>query len=379
MILARHVGIVVVLALILVVVSVSAKPVITVWSYYHDYERLMNELEKLRMQYPDLVSLASLGTSRQGRTIPLVTLADQTKTHVERAVLFTGAVHGSEVVGTEAIMTFLMTTLEEYMHNATFRELLGSTVIYLIPMLNPDGVEAGKMADDYRLARRNAAGVDLNRNFPWKWKLAGNNSTSSYQYHGPEPLSEPESASLYNFVNSHKLNVILNCHSGEGPYLVYPKESADGALYNAIARTIRALTGYNYIAGGENGSIPTWAYWNSSTHPLSFELEIYNNNAILPSSANWWYHYNPDINELATRVKAVSELLRHLSIQNIPRSRLYTAHNATTLSRTSAPQASEFPNVTTLQLVAFLTAIAVVISVALIARLNARRAKRVGT
>lgn len=368
MALATHVGIVVVLALILVVVPVSAKPTITVWSYYHDYERLMNELEKIRTQYPDLVSLASLGTSRQGRTIPLVTLADQTKTHVERAVLFTGAVHGSEVVGTEAIMTFLVTTLEEYMHNATFRELLGSTVVYLVPMLNPDGVEAGKMTDDYRLARRNAAGVDLNRNFPWKWKLAGNNSTSSYQYHGPEPLSEPESASLHNFVNSHKLNIILNCHSGEGPYLVYPKESADGALYSAMARAIRALTGYNYIAGGENGSIPTWAYWNSSAHPLSFELEIYNNNAILPSSVNWWYHYNPDINELATRVKAVSELLRHLTIQNTPRSRLYTAYNTTTSIRTTNRQISESSNTATLQLVPLVAAIAAVISVALIVK-----------
>ena len=368
--------IVVIVAFFLLIVPVSAKPPATVWYYYHDYERLMDELLKLRTQHPDLISLTTLGTSTRGRTIPLIALTNQTKTHAERAVLFTGAVHGSEVVGTEAILTFLATTLEQYAHNVTFRELVGSTIIYLIPMLNPDGVEAGKMTDDYRLARRNAAGVDLNRNFPWKWKLAGSNSTSSYEYHGSKPLSEPESASLYNFVNSHKLNIILNCHSGLSPRLIYPSGSANGTLYNTMARTIYALTGYDYITGGENGSIPTWAYWNTSAHPLSFELEIYNNSGVSPSSANWWYHYNPDNNELLTKVKAVSELLHYLTIQNIPRTESHTPNNTATSLRTTLPQVSGPTNVSTPQ-IALLTAIATVVSAALI--MSARRAKRVGT
>jgi murein peptide amidase A len=52
--------------------------------------------------------------------------------------------------------------------------------LWIVPDLNPDGVATH--------TRGNAHGVDLNRNFPWRWRRLSGLFDS-----GPTPLSEPES------------------------------------------------------------------------------------------------------------------------------------------------------------------------------------------
>jgi protein MpaA len=62
--------------------------------------------------------------------------------------------------------------------------------LWVIDDLNPDGVIAG--------TRQNAHGVDLNRNFPYRWRPAG--SPFDQQYPGPRPLSEPEARAAYRLI-----------------------------------------------------------------------------------------------------------------------------------------------------------------------------------
>ena len=81
-------------------------------------------------------------------------------------VLVVGCIHGNEPAGI-AVAARLA------------RASPRGVSLWIVPVLNPDGRA--------RNTRGNAHGVDLNRNFPYRWRrLAG------VYYSGPRALSEPE-------------------------------------------------------------------------------------------------------------------------------------------------------------------------------------------
>ena len=103
-----------------------------------------------------------LGRSWQGRPIRAVEVGSRGGT----PVLVVGAIHGNETAGL---------AVARALERSSPRDL----DLWIVPDLNPDGVAAG--------TRGNAHGVDLNRNFPWRWRRMGGVYES-----GPRPLSERE-------------------------------------------------------------------------------------------------------------------------------------------------------------------------------------------
>jgi protein MpaA len=103
-----------------------------------------------------------LGRSWDGRPIRAIEVGNPHGTRV----LVVGCIHGNEQGGIPIAL-------------ALERAAPPDLDLWIVPVLNPDGVEAD--------ARPNAHGVDLNRNFPWRWRRMG----SVYES-GPRPLSERE-------------------------------------------------------------------------------------------------------------------------------------------------------------------------------------------
>jgi hypothetical protein len=71
--------------------------------------------------------------------------------------------------------------------------------LWLVPVYNPDGFAAHH--------RRNAHGVDLNRNYPYHWADLDGNYES-----GPRPGSEPETRAMMRFLKELRPDYILSFH-----------------------------------------------------------------------------------------------------------------------------------------------------------------------
>src|SRR3954452_7096667 len=113
-----------------------------------------------------VATVVHLGASARGRAIDAVHVGGGGRADL----LVVGCVHGNEPAGI-AVTRRLRRTL-----------LKGSANAWLIDDLNPDGHAAG--------TRENGRGVDLNRNFPWRWRHLFRRG--ELQYGGPRPASEPE-------------------------------------------------------------------------------------------------------------------------------------------------------------------------------------------
>ena len=110
-----------------------------------------------------------LGRSADGRGIHLTRIGDP---RAPVRLLVVGAIHGNETAG-RAVVERL---------RARPPRMHPGVALWLVDDLNPDGVAAG--------TRQNARGVDLNRNFPDRWRAQG--APGSTFFSGPRPLSEPE-------------------------------------------------------------------------------------------------------------------------------------------------------------------------------------------
>ena len=91
---------------------------------------------------------------------------------------------------------------------------LDSRDIWIIPMVNPDGSEFDISTGTYQFWRKNRRdnkdgtfGVDLNRNLP------ASDFDASNPRDGGRPLSQPESAALFRFVNMIHPDIILSAHA----------------------------------------------------------------------------------------------------------------------------------------------------------------------
>jgi murein tripeptide amidase MpaA len=71
--------------------------------------------------------------------------------------------------------------------------------LWVLPVYNPDGLAAGN--------RRNAHGVDLNRNFPYHWA----DLDGSYES-GPHASSEPETRAMMRFLKKIRPDRIVSFH-----------------------------------------------------------------------------------------------------------------------------------------------------------------------
>jgi protein MpaA len=174
-----------------------------------------------------------LGRSVEGRPIYAVELGDPDN---ERRTLAVGVIHGNETAG--------LSVTRDLANRSPPREAL----VWVINKLNPDGVAAG--------TRQNADGVDLNRNFPYRWRLLG--APGDLQYSGPGPLSEPETRIARRLILRLRPQTTVWFHQ---PLGLVDESGGDLRVERRFARLaglpLRRLTRYpGSAAGWQNHRLP---------------------------------------------------------------------------------------------------------------------------
>ena len=175
---------------------------------YRDYAAMKTYLEGVVAANPNNTRLHVIGKSVEGRDLLVVRLTS--RIHVEEPepkVLLIGNMHGDEVVGRELLLRFV-----DYLVGSDPRaaRLLDGEDIYVMPSMNPDGFE--------HATRFNAAGADLNRDFPDRFY--GGDMT---------PGRQPETVALMNFT----LNM---------PRFLIGAAQSSPTIHTTGTRDMRALT-----------------------------------------------------------------------------------------------------------------------------------------
>jgi protein MpaA len=135
---------------------------------------------------PAFYQRAVIGESVKGRDIVAYHLGEPARPGVP-TVLLISSMHGNE-----ADTRHILFGLKD-------GDPVVGVDLWVVPTYNPDGVAAGQ--------RKNAHGVDLNRNYPYQWADLDGGYES-----GPGPASEPETKAMMRFLRKVRPDYVLSFH-----------------------------------------------------------------------------------------------------------------------------------------------------------------------
>ena len=286
-------------------------------SQYHNYAEMNSDINALVAAHPTIARKTSIGTSFEGRDMPIVKISDNVATDEdEPEILFNAHQHAREHLTVEMALYLIHQFVDLYGTDTRITNLVNSREIWIVPDMNPDGGEYDIATGSYRSWRKNRqpnsgssnVGTDLNRNWSWQWGCCGgsSSSTGSETYRGTAPFSAPETQRLRDFVLSRvvggkqqiKINIDFHTYGQLvlWPYGYTTANTAPGlaidaqSTYATIGNQMAATNGYTpeqasdlYIA---DGVVIDWMWGNQGIFSYTFEM--------YPTSSGAGGFYPPD-------------------------------------------------------------------------------------
>ncbi len=241
--------------------------------FFDDYRPLPEIdafIDDLVARRPDLVSRFEIGQSFEGRTIWGLRISADTS-GCKPAFVLNGITHAREWLTVMNVLYLAEQLVDGYGVDEEITDIVDRVEWLIIPVLNPDGYEyTWTTSRFWRHNRRPPGGVDLNRNYSVQWRPSGS--------HGAGPFSEPETASLRDFVLSNpQVRAHNDTHSYSNlvlfPWAWLTQPCPDHEEYQALGDAMNAR-----IAVANPGNQP----WEVG--PLSTTLY-----RIAGGSTDWFY------------------------------------------------------------------------------------------
>lgn len=259
--------------------------------------------ERLAARSP-LIKLAELGKSGEGRSIPLMIVADppvgtpaEARASGKLVIFLVGNIHAGEVCGKEALPIFVRELTDRPDH-----PLLKHLILLVAPIFNADGNERvsktnrpGQVGPVEGVGQRpNAAGLDLNRDFM--------------------KLEAPETRALVRLLNEWDPALTVDTHTTNGSHHRYaitydgPKNPAGDSrlltysrnvLFPGVTEAFTKQTGRNaYFYGNFESDHTRWTTYPSTPRFGTTYIGLRNRLSVLSEA----YSYSPyDVRVWATR------------------------------------------------------------------------------
>lgn len=266
---------------------------------FYTYKEMLQTLDSMAKKFPRLISIrkqVSALRTTNGRPLYYVRISNKPKLEQDKPkILYTALHHAREPESLSQLIFFMWYVLEHYSADSDIKAAVDGCEMYFIPCVNPDGYVYNQTTNPdggglWRKNRRNNDdgnfGVDLNRNYGYKWAyddIGSSPFTYNETYRGPSAFSEPETQIINSFCQAHHFYMAINNHTF-GNVLIYPygykprTYTADSLLFSHYAdeltqcnhfKTGTAIQTVGYTA---NGNSDDWLYGEQSLKPKVFAL-----------------------------------------------------------------------------------------------------------
>lgn len=249
----------------------------------YTYECMLEDIDKLTAAFPFL-NVTTIGKSVLEKEIYAISIGQGAN-----EVTYNASHHGAEWITSLVLMKFIEDYSVHIIRGKDFRgfsphHIFDSTTIYIIPMVNPDGVNLNikgltnenseyhekllkwnNGSADFTHWSANIRGVDLNHNYDAFWDISsmqepeyGIFGPSPSKYSGESAESEPETKVLADFTRTHDFRLVIAFHSqGEDIYWDFANKAPAESL--SIAKRLGEASGYE-IMGIAPGSASVGGY-----------------------------------------------------------------------------------------------------------------------
>lgn len=232
-------------------------------SQEYGYEDLVSDIQALKERY-SFIQTEIIGQSIMGKNIYAIRLGKG-----DKEVFYSADWHANEYLTAPLLMKFVEDYAKAFhkgipLNGYDVRYLDDYASIWIVPMVNPDGVELflegitpghpyyqtvmeiNKGSMDFSNWTANIRGVDLNHQWPADWEEEAARSPQQpahKKYGGIGPLTEPEAQAVYHFTEEHYFRMVLSFHS-QGQEIFWGFNGLEPTESEGIVARFSVLTGY---------------------------------------------------------------------------------------------------------------------------------------
>ncbi len=262
-------------------------------------------LDRWESKEPDRFEVRVIGHTPGGVEIPAIRVTNgiSDPEAVTRPVMMVmGGIHSEERSAHRSLLDWLDTLHNSprspaYPKGPTWDTLLDHVQLWIVPRVNMETT-----------ARCNAAGINLNRDFPYRWNVINETTTSCVNNNSIVPASQPETRAIMGFARTLQPDVVVSAHGHVTPLELLDDSAGDPETHASCAGQSME----------QRGSGTTWLF---SVIPVEYQVTG-------PFSIDTVDHTRPaDLAYHTLLDPSTPQNLARLSEQNSPKGLVYAPYD----------------------------------------------------